>query len=263
MCSSCFLLGLKVLMRTLIMRLLQIVFISLSFSMATNIPVQALTLGVESTNYAPYYYLNDEKKYQGAARDIFDLFAEVSDVKITFNPMPVPRLFNEFVKGNVELKFPDNPLWSTSLHSSVKVHYSEPLFNINESLLVLKQDESEVDKQKISTVGTILGFSTPGIAKQVANNEFKKVETRQVEHLIHMLVSKRVQSVYFNESVARDLAKKMYPNASIVRQSQYPPFQYAYHLSSIKYPKLIEVFNTFLISHAQQISAIRSHYGLK
>jgi polar amino acid transport system substrate-binding protein len=245
------------------MRLLQIVFISLSFSMAMNISVQALTLGVESTNYAPYYYLNDEKKYQGAARDIFDLFAEVSDVNITFNPMPVPRLFNEFVKGNVELKFPDNPLWSASLRSSVKVHYSEPLFNINESLLVLKQDESEVDKQEIIRVGAILGFSTPGIDKQVANNKFKKVESRQIEHLIHMLVSKRIQGVYFNESVARDLAKKMYPSASLARHSQHPPFQYAYHLSSIKYPKLIEAFNAFLINHAQQIGAIRSRYGLE
>ena len=250
-------------MRTLIMRLLQIAFISLSFSMAMNMSVQALTLGVESTNYAPYYYLNDEKKYQGAARDIFDLFAEVSDVKITFNPMPVPRLFNEFVKGNVELKFPDNPLWSASLHSPVKVHYSKPLFNINESLLVLKQDESEIAQQDISSVGTILGFSTPGIAKPVANNEFKTVETRRIEQLIHMLVSKRVQAVYFNESVARDLAKKMYPNASLVRHSQYPPFQYAYHLSSIKHPKLIEAFNAFLISHAVQVRAIRSSYGLK
>jgi 7-cyano-7-deazaguanine synthase in queuosine biosynthesis len=52
-------------MRTLIMRLLQIVFISLSFSMAVNISAQALTLGVESTNYAPYYYLNDEKSTKG------------------------------------------------------------------------------------------------------------------------------------------------------------------------------------------------------
>jgi hypothetical protein len=55
----------------------------------------------------------------------------------------------------------------------------------------------------------------------------------------------------------------MYPSASLARHSQHPPFQYAYHLSSIKYPKLIEAFNAFLINHAQQISAIRSRYGLE
>jgi polar amino acid transport system substrate-binding protein len=250
-------------MRTLIMRLLQILFISLSFSMAMNISVQALTLGVESTNYAPYYYLNVEKKYQGAAREIFDLFSEVSDLKINYIPMPIPRLFNEFVKGNVGLKFPDNPLWSASLHSTVKVHYSEPVFNINESLLVLKQDEPEIDQKDMKSVGTILGFSIPGIAKYVANNEFKTVKTREIEQLIHMLVSKRVQGVYFNESVARNLAKKMYPNTSLVRHSKYPRFQYAYYISSIKHPKLIEAFNAFLISHAKQVDSIRNRYGLK
>jgi polar amino acid transport system substrate-binding protein len=245
------------------MRLLHRILVSISCLITINTSAQALTLGVEASDYAPYYYLNDEHKYQGAAREIFDLFSKSNDLKINYDPMPVPRLFNEFVNGNVDLKFPDNPLWSASLHSTVKVHYSEPVFNINESLLVLKQDESDIAQQDISTVGTILEFSTPGIAKPVANNEFKTVETRKIEQLIHMLVSKRVQGVYFNESVARNLAKKMYPNTSLIRHSQYPPFQYAYHLSSIKYPKLIEAFNAFLISHAQQVNAIRSHYGLK
>jgi polar amino acid transport system substrate-binding protein len=245
------------------MRLLHRILVSISCLITINTSAQALTLGVEATDYAPYYYLNDEHKYQGAAREIFDLFSKSNDLKINYDPMPVPRLFNEFVNGNVDLKFPDNPLWSASLHSTVKVHYSEPVFNINESLLVLKQDEPEIAQKDMKSVGTILGFSIPGIAKYVANNEFETVKTREIEQLIHMLVSKRVQGVYFNESVARNLAKKMYPNTSLVRHSKYPPFQYAYHISSIKHPKLIEAFNAFLISHAKQVDSIRNRYGLK
>jgi polar amino acid transport system substrate-binding protein len=244
------------------MRLHPVILVRILFIMAMNMQVQALTLGVEETNYAPYYYLNGERQYQGAAREIFDLFSKINNLEIHFNPMPVPRLFNEFVKGGVALKFPDNPLWSASLNSTIKVYYSEAVFNVNESLLVLKQDEPEIDKENIKIVGAILGFSIPGIAKPVANNEFKTIKTRKVEQLIHMLVSKRVQGVYFNESVAQDLTKNMYPNESLIRHSKYPAFQYAYHLSSIKYPKLIKAFNAFLISHAKQVNAIRSRYGL-
>jgi hypothetical protein len=245
------------------MCLLKKLLAGIAFTAAINTPTQALTLGVETTNYAPYFFLNDEQKYQGAAREIFDLFSEVSDLKINYIPMPIPRLFNEFVKGNVGLKFPDNPLWSASLNATVKVHYSEPVLEITESLLVLEQYEPEIAKKDIKMVGAILGFSIPGIAKSVANHEFEIIKTIKAEQLIHMLVSERVQGVYFNNSVAQDLVKKMYPGKSLIRHSKYPPFKYAYHLSSIKHPMLIEAFNAFLISHAKQVKAIKNHYGLK
>jgi hypothetical protein len=78
-----------------------------------------------------------------------------------------------------------------------------------------------------------------------------------------MLISKRVQGVYFNESAAQDLTRNMYLNESLIRHSKYPAFQYVYHLFSIKYPNLVKVFNAFLISHAKQVTAIHNRYGLK
>ncbi len=245
------------------MRLLHIILLSLSFSIIINYPSQAITLGVESTNYSPYYYLNSEQQYQGAAREIFDLFSVVNSLDVNYQPMPVPRLFSEFVKGNVDLKFPDNPLWAGSLQSEVKVFYSESIFNVHETLLILKNKGTEIGQKDIKKVGTILGFSVPGIAKSVANKEFETVQTKEVEQLIHMLVSQRVQGVYFNESVAIDLAKRMYPEKQLTTHSQYPPFQYAYHLSSINHPELIERFNSFLISHSEQVADIRKRYGLR
>jgi len=239
------------------------ILLSIFLTAAVHTSANALTLGVEITDYSPYFYLNAEKKYQGAAREIFDLFSEVNHLKISYSAMPVPRLFSEFVKGEVDLKFPDNPLWSASLQADVKVHYSDPVFNINETLLILKQKSTEIKKADIKKVGTILGFSTPGIAKAVANKEFETVKTKEVEQLIHMLVSNRVQAVYFNESVALDLVKKIYPKKQLSIHSQHPPFQYAYHLSSINHPELITQFNQFLNSHAEQVAKIRQRHGLK
>ena len=235
---------------------------SVTFSCLANTP-NKLTFGVEITDYSPYFSLDKNLRYQGAARDIFDLFSHNIQQTPHYDAMPVPRLFSEFAKGNVDLKFPDNPLWSASLPTQVKVFYSQPVFQINETLLVIKQESGEIAKQDIDKVGTILGFSLPGIAEPVANNEFETVKTKEVEQLIHMLVSDRVQGVYFNESVAMKITQKMYPNKQLAQHSQYPPFQYAYHLSSIKHPELIEAFNSFLISHAEQVAKIRSRYGLK
>ncbi len=220
-----------------------------------------LWFGVEKTDYSPYYFLDQKQRYQGAARDIFDLFAVTINRTAYYHPMPVPRLFNEFVKGEVDLKFPDNPLWSASLKADVEVFYSEPIFEINETLLVLNQP-AEIKVEDIHLVGSILGFSLPGIANNIANKEFENVSSKTVEQLIHMLVSERVQAVYFNEVVALNRANKMYPHKRLIRHSKYPPFRYAYHLSTIKHPELIEAFNAFLINYADQIEEIRQRYGL-
>lgn len=222
-----------------------------------------LWFGVEITDYAPYYYLDSEQRYQGAARDVFDLFSNTINIAASYEPMTVPRLFNEFVQGNIDLKFPDNPLWSASLQSGVTVFYSKPIFQVNESLLILNDAPQEVAAQDITQVGSISGFTVPGIAENISNNEFEIIHTKKIEQLIHMLVSKRVQAVYFNEDVALNLAKGMYPQQKFKRHSQYPAFKYAYHLSSIKYPNLIKIFDEFLISHKEQINTIKKRYDLR
>ena len=78
-----------------------------------------------------------------------------------------------------------------------------------------------------------------------------------------MLVSERVQAVYFNKNVAMNLIKEMYPEESLVQHSKFPAFNYAYHLSTINHPKLIILFNKFLVSHAEQVTKINHRYGLK
>lgn len=222
-----------------------------------------LWFGVEITDYSPYYYLDHKHRYQGAARDVFDLFANTLNIAATYEPMTVPRLFNEFFKGNVDLKFPDNPLWYASSKTEVDVFYSDPIFQVNESLLVLHEPPLEFGAQDIKQVGAISGFTLPGIAKHISNNEFEMINTQKVEQLIHMLVSKRVQGVYFNEDVALKLAKGMYPEQKLKRHPEFPAFKYAYHLSSIKHPNLIKKFNKFLNSHKSHIAKIKKRYGLK
>ncbi len=222
-----------------------------------------LWFGVEITDYSPYYYLDHKHRYQGAARDVFDLFANSLNITTTYEPMTVPRLFNEFFKGNVDLKFPDNPLWYASSKSDLDVFYSDPIFQVSESLLVLDESPKEIAAQNIKQVGSISGFTLPGIAKHIANDKFEMVHTQKIEQLIHMLVSGRVQGVYFNEEVALNLAKGMYPEQELKRHPKFPAFTYAYHLSSIKYPDLIKRFNDFLISHSAQVTKIKKRYGLK
>jgi polar amino acid transport system substrate-binding protein len=241
------------------MRLFLLVIISLYCNLS-----MAFTVGVETTDYAPYFHLDEEEEYQGAAREIIDLFAKSQKLELNYHAMPVPRLFNEFVKGRIDLKFPDNPLWSASLQSDVTVHYSAPVLAVRETLIIVKPEKGHKgDYEDIKFVGTILGFSTPGINENIKNKEFELVSTKKVEQLIHMLVSGRVNAVYFNADVAIEVAKQLHPNKKLIVHPNYPAFDYAYHLSSIKQKELITKFDEFLISHADQVTKIRNRYGLK
>jgi len=248
-----------------------IIFLSISLlalnGAQANGNSQVLKLGVEITNYSPYFYLDQEQHYQGAAREIFDLFTSQVNQPVKYIPMPVPRLFNEFVKGSVDLKFPDNPLWSASLKADVKVFYSHSVLTARESLMVMIDGDGKNTQQildiEIQHVGTILGFSVPGITNELANKEFDKIETKKVEQLIHMLATGRIQAMYFNESVAEEISKTLYPNKRLIPHPKYPAFNYGYKLSSIKHPELITQFDKFLVSHAEQVTEIRNRYGLK
>lgn len=241
------------------------IFFLVIFSIYSSF-VTALTVGVETTDYAPYFYLDQEKKYQGAAREIIDLFAQSQKIELDYHPMPVPRLFNEFVKGQVDLKFPDNPLWSASLQSDIKVYYSVPVLDVKEALIIVEPSERKYKKlikdKEIKFVGSILGFSTPGIEKNIENNEFELVKTKKIEQLIHMLMTNRVDAVYFNTDVAIDIANRLYPNKKLLVYSKYPVLNYAYHLSSIKHQELITEFNQFLVDKKLEVKAIKSRYGL-
>lgn len=238
-------------------------FIALILSLYNTTSI-AFTIGVETTDYAPYFYLDQEEQYQGAARDIIDLFFQSQQVDIKYHPMPVPRLFNEFVEGSVDFKFPDNPLWSASLKSDVQVHYSKAVLAVRETLIIVKPSPKRFIKEKpLTLIGSILGFSTPGISENIKNSEFKLVHTKKVEQLIHMLVSERVDAIYFNADVAIEIAKQLYPEKQLIVHPTHPAFDYAYHFSSIKSKTLIEKFNDFLKSHAEQVAQIRKRYGLK
>lgn len=239
----------------------------------TIIDNELLSFGVEITNYSPYYFLDEQNNYQGAAREILDLFAKHINKSTSYTPMPVARLFNQFLNSEIDLKFPSNPLWSDGLKESINIFYSKPLFNIKETVLVLdqfsykKSDEKHTvkskDVTKINYIGTILGFTTPGIDEIVKSNEFTLVQVQSIEQLVHMLVSERVQGVYFNEKVALAQAKKMYPSVKIKNSERVQPFEYGYHLSSINHPELINAFNQFLDSHAVAITRIKKRYGVQ
>lgn len=219
----------------------------------------SLNIGVEDTDYSPYFFLNEHNQYQGAAREVIDLFIRTEKLSATYSPMPVPRLFSEFERGKVDFKFPDNPLWSASYQQQVKVYYSKAVLPVNESVLTLPKNQS----QEVTSIGKFIGFSIPGIQEQVDAKGIELIEAKSLQQLIRLLVSARVDAIYFNQEVAQSLTRELYPEQSIVVHPDFKTFAYGYHLSSIHHPDLIAKFDKFLIKHSEAVSNILKGYGLR
>ena len=231
-------------------------YIGLVFSVGHTM---AMDVGVEQTDYSPYFYIDTNSEYQGAARALIDLFSKTQKIDVTYHPMPVPRLFNEFKKGSIDLKFPDNPLWSASFQEEIKVYYSKPVLAARESVLIRPSHSH----RQVKSIGKILGFSTPGLDDRVKSKGIQIVETKTIEQLIHMLMSDRVHAIYFNESVAKEVTDSLYANSSLSAHPDFTPFDYAYHLSSIEHPELIEEFDQFMVSNETAVTKILQDYGLQ
>lgn len=97
----------------------------------------AFNVGVETTDYMPVYRI-ENSNYTGFARELLDVFAAKYGHQFTYVPYPIARLFDEFaVQKTLDFKFPDNPLWQTTIKKNVSVTYSNGILSVEEGLLVL------------------------------------------------------------------------------------------------------------------------------
>lgn len=229
--------------------------VSAAAAPAADTPPAALLVGVESSGYAPFYYVQNGV-YQGMARELLDAFAREQALTLDYLPLPVPRLFLRFTRSELDFKFPDHPHWSAAQKSGLTVYYSDPVFHISEALLT-RPGHADT----IRTVGTIRGFTTPGIEAALQRGELELIGVADIDALLLMLTSGRVDAIYFNTRAARHAAARQIPALALETVPQYPPYHYAYHLSSLIHPDLISRFNDFLQRHQPLLHSLQSAAG--
>ncbi|MBK9346379.1 MAG: hypothetical protein IPN06_08040 [Burkholderiales bacterium] len=84
----------------------------------------SFTVGVEGTDYMPISK-GDSAAYSGYAKDLLDAFGAKNGHTFTYKPMPVARLWDEFlVQKSLDLRFPDNAYWNNDAKKGLKITYS-------------------------------------------------------------------------------------------------------------------------------------------
>ncbi|HEX5841695.1 MAG TPA: transporter substrate-binding domain-containing protein [Pseudomonas sp.] len=239
------------------------VLLSLLIGLALGSPLQAqsFSVGVELQPYMPYSNVQDGE-YLGYGRDLLDAFAAYQGYQFSYRPLPVRRLLNDFLDGRVDFKYPDNPRWNADLKKGHPVHFSQAATPAIDGVLV-KPEFVGQGPTRLRRLGTQRGFTPWPYLADIQTGRIILIQANQIDSLLAMALSDRVDGVYLNPQVVRHHLLRNGKNGDALVFD--PGLAYQddhYFLSSIKHPEVIEQFNAFLSSQAELVRALKQRHGI-
>lgn len=217
-------------------------------------------IGVEDIPYFPHY-IYEYGEYKGLAADILNDFAKSKGYIFEYIPMPIVRLSRDYVKGEVDFIYPDNSYWSENIKSKVTVIYSNPVVSYIDGVMVMPKNSN---KNKITNLGIVIGFTPFEFLKDIENGNIKLNKNSTLMGLIKQGLAGRVEGVYGNiDIIDYLLQEKLESPGMLVFNPKLPHTKSFYHLSTIKYPEIIEEFNRYLSENQKKIEKWKKEYKIK
>jgi ABC-type amino acid transport substrate-binding protein len=181
-------------------------------------------------------------------------------VKFKFLPMPIFRLYKEFIDGNIDFKFPDSVNWQSEMKKNKNIIYSDDVITYIDGI-VMKNENKNMTISEIKTIGTIRGFELKEYKNK--NKNIKFLESNNISELIDDLYKEKIDAVYFNVAVALHVVNNnvLFKNKFLFRKDL-PYVLDHYKISTIKNKILIDDFNNFLKNNNKEIMELRKKNGI-
>jgi polar amino acid transport system substrate-binding protein len=218
------------------------------------------TVGVELQPYMPYSNVVDGR-YIGYGRDLLDAFAAHQGHVFIYKPLPVRRLLTDFLKGRVDFKYPDNPRWNADLKQGHSIVFSQATAPAIDGVLVKPQYLGK-GKGLLLRLGTQRGFTPWPYLEDIKAGRIMLIQANQIDSLLAMALSDRVDGVYLNPQVVRHQLYNSAKNESLAFDPSLAYQDDHYLLSSIKYPEVIQQFDAFLIDQAERVQTLKERHGI-
>jgi polar amino acid transport system substrate-binding protein len=220
------------------------------------------SVGVEAIDYYPLY-AGHEEEYNGFSRALLDAFAKDSGYTFNYVPLPVARLFETFLTGDsLDFKFPDNEKWSQKAKEDKNVVYSEPLVQYIDGVFILP-DNKTMTVEDLKTLGIIRGFTAWEYMDRIQSGSLQIEESNDYDAMLMKAVKGRVGGAYSSVVVIQDKLEIMGESGSLIFAAHLPHTRSAYHLSSIKHPKIIDDFNAWMRENADTLQSLKWEYKVE
>jgi len=219
-------------------------------------------IGVQ--NFYEYHPYSEFKNgiYKGFNRDVLDLFARSQGFEFKYEPRPIKRLYAEFLAGDFDFKYPDNTNWALDIKAAEKIYYSQAVVSYSDGLMV-KRENIGKSFNELQSISLINGYSPEN--SYIERNKKGKLEiirTNSYQRLLQLVAENRVDGAYFNVAVSQHYNSYNMQGDDLVFDKSHPHINSVRSLSSIKHPKLILLFDQFLIDKKPQIDALKIQYNI-
>lgn len=222
---------------------------------------RVLSIGVEKLEYRPYGAVENEQ-YVGFGRELLDLFAKTNHLQFKYELRPIKGLVTQFLKGDFDLKFPDNEVWHKDQRKGYPILYSDPVVKFIDGTLVLPKNISKLTTHKLR-LATISGFTPPIYIDLLKTEAITLLEVDDLPAMIRHGLSGAVDGVYANVQVVNWILKRDNQKNRLVFDPGLPFVTDYYRLSTIKHPELMIAFNTFLKTQSGPISQLKRKFKLE
>jgi polar amino acid transport system substrate-binding protein len=223
---------------------------------------QTLTVGVESSQYLPAYsYENGE--YTGFARALLDAFAQDKGYRLEYKALPVVRLFSELLAGNIDLKFPDNAMWSASQKAGHDVVYSVPVIAYVDGVSVVPASKG-MSVEAVRSLGLMRGFTAWDWRDRITAGTVSLHENNSFPALLETTIAGRNNGAYANVAVVNhQLERVLRKPGALVFDPGLPHTRSHYHLSSIKRPEVIAAFNAWMAANTDRVARMKAEFQVE
>lgn len=217
------------------------------------------TVGVEALDYYPHYRTDAKGEFSGYARAVLDAFAADSGHEFEYRPLPVNRLYAEFVAGKVDFKYPDNAFWGKDAKGDAKVVYSAAVTPYVDGLMVLPARAGATD---VKSLGIVAGFTPFPYKDALAAGKFTLEERNSLDQLLRGVLLGRIDAAYVNIDVGRHALKTLGEDGKLVFDEAMPADRGDYHLSTVGHAEVVAQFDAWLKANAPRLAQLRAEYGL-
>lgn len=224
---------------------------------------QTYVVGVENLPFLPHYTTDAQGHYQGFARELLDQFAASAGIQLEYRPLPVQQLLPALLSGAVDFKYPDNPDWAPQEKNGHALHYSQPVVQYVDGVLVAPERVGQ-GLPALKRLAVVDGWTPRGYEKTIDSGGVQRLPSGDLRQMIHQALKHDADGAYFNVVVATYYLDNIRARpGALVFDPALPHTRSSFQLSSQNHAELIQRFDRFLTEHAADVAALKKRYGVE
>lgn len=191
------------------------------------------------------------------------MFAEHADIDLVYERLPVADLVPALADGQIDFKYPDNPQWTHPDTIADAMHYSQPVVEYVDGVLVSPRRKGR-GLDHLKRLAAVDGWIPRGYQEKIDASQILLVRSESLPEMIRQALLKNSDGAYYNVVVALHYINNIRARPSVlVFDPDLPCIRSNFRLSTLEHPELLARFDDFLTKYQTEIETLKSEYQIE